>query len=93
LLPGLSAIAIVRSSITCTSCPGGSPFGEASQLPSASEVAITQNGDAASQSRSTSSNAARPLLAARSCGVPRSPTSSSTESIVVHVSAVLTPSG
>ena len=52
----------VRSSTTCTSCPGGSPLGLASQRPSASEVASTQNGVAASQARSMSVSADRSLV-------------------------------
>ena len=50
LLPGRSAMAMVRGSSTWMSCPAGSPLGEASQLPSASDVASTQNGDLRSHS-------------------------------------------
>ena len=81
--------------MTWTSEPAGSPLGEASQVPSAAEVAITQNGVAASQSRSTSSSAGRALSRARSPGSPSSATSSSTEAIGVHASVfsgvVVTP--
>ena len=82
---------MVRSSMTWTRLPAGSPFGEASHSPAAEAVAITQNGEAASQSRSTSSSAGRDLSRARSDGSPSSATSSSTEAIAVHSLGVLTP--
>jgi hypothetical protein len=53
-LPARSGSAMVRSSRT-TVKPGGSPFGETSQLPSAADVATMQNGEAASHWRSISS--------------------------------------
>jgi len=85
------ASAMVRASMTWTRLPAGSPLGEASHSPAAEEVAITQNGEAASQSRSMSSSAGRDLSRARSEGSPSSATSSATEAIVVHALAVLTP--
>lgn len=44
LLPSRSGISSVSSSSTWTK-PGASPFGDASQRPSASQLAITRNGD------------------------------------------------
>ena len=53
-LPGRSAMAIVVSSMTYASWPAGSPFGETSQAPDSSAVAIKQNGELASHCRSRS---------------------------------------
>ena len=63
--------------------PGWSPLGDASHSPLAEDVAITQNGVAASQSRSTSSSAGAPCPAL-SCGSPSRSTSSATEAISVQ---------
>ena len=52
--------------------PGGSPFGETSQLPSAPLVATRQNGEAASHCRSISSREVRSLAAAAGVGAPSS---------------------
>ena len=71
LLPGRSGITRVWSSSTCTK-PAGSPFGETSQLPSAAEVAISRNGDAAIQARSRSCSRWRSLRTAPADGVPSS---------------------
>src|SRR3546814_10661751 len=65
-----------RSSSTWTSSPGGSPLGEASQRPSSSAVAITQNGEARSQSTSRSCSSWRALSRTLGKG---SPISSSSE--------------
>ena len=46
LLPSRSGISSVSSSMTWTK-PGASPFGEASQRPDGSVVAMTRNGDSA----------------------------------------------
>ena len=59
-LPGRSGIAIVVSSRTRVK-PGGSPFGDTSQVPSAPAVATRQNGEAASQARSCSCRLGRSL--------------------------------
>src|SRR5690349_15205790 len=71
---------MVVSSSTRTK-PAGSPFGETSQRPSASEVATRQNGEAASQSRSSSCSAGRALSRTRGSGSPSRSTSWSTVSI------------
>src|SRR5580698_9388673 len=63
-------MATVASSRTWTRCPAGSPLGEASQFPSASDVAMTQNGEMASHSRSTACNRVRSLDTERPLGVP-----------------------
>ena len=59
------------SSRTCTK-PAGSPLGETSQVPSAAEVAISRNGDAAIQARSRSCRWSRSLRTAPPDGVPSS---------------------
>ena len=64
LLPARSGIAIVVSSRTLAN-PGGSPLGDTSHRPSAVDVAIRQNGDAASHSRSRSCRVERTLVADR----------------------------
>ena len=90
LLPGRSAIAMVRGSSTWMSCPAGSPLGEASQLPSASDVASTQNGDLRSHSICSGCSAGRSLVAARPDGNPPSAArSSSSEVIWVSADALL----
>ena len=62
---------MVRSSSTRVN-PGGSPFGETSQLPSPALVATRQNGEAASRSRSTSAGAVGSLARAAGIGSPSS---------------------
>src|SRR5580765_4837443 len=73
---------MVVSSRTFTN-PTGSPFGETSHRPSASEVATRQNGEAASQSRSSPCSAGRALSRTRGSGSPSRSTSWSTVSIRV----------
>src|SRR5687768_12340704 len=75
--PGRSASAMVVSSITYASCPGGSPFGDTSHAPFSSAVATRQNGDAASHWRSSSCSVGLTLLATRGIGTPTTATSSS----------------
>src|SRR3954447_20801049 len=74
-------MATVASSSTWTRRPAGSPLGEASQFPAASEVAMTQNGEMASHSRSTSCSRVRSLVTARPPGVPSRSRSSPAEEI------------
>ena len=59
--------------------PGGSPLGETSQRPSAAAVAMRQNGDAASHSRSRSCSTGRTLVAERRFGPPNISRSSASE--------------
>ena len=87
LLPGRSAMATVRGSSTWMSCPAGSPLGEASQLPSASDVARTQNGDVRSHSICSGCSAGRSLVADLPDGNPPS-VSRSSSSEVISVMAV-----
>ena len=82
LLPGRSAMAMVRGSSTWMSCPAGSPLGEASQLPSASDVASTQNGDLRSHSICSGCRAGRSLVAARPDGNPPSAARSSSSEVI-----------
>ena len=84
LLPGRSAITTVRGSSTWMRCPAGSPLGDASQFPSASDVASTQNGDAFSHSICSGCSAGRSLVTARPAGNPPS-TSRSSASVVISV--------
>src|SRR3954452_11507541 len=76
---------MVCSSMTCTSRPAGSPFGEASQLPSAAEVASTQNGAEDSQATSRSVRVGRSLSRTRGTGSPSRSVSAATSVISVHV--------
>src|SRR5882762_8392923 len=72
------------------SCPAGSPLGEASQFPSASEVASTQNGDACSHSICSGCSDGRSLVAARPEAYPPS-TSCSSASEVISLTVVRVP--
>src|SRR3954466_5554543 len=75
---------MVRSSITCTRRPAGSPFGEASQLPSAAEVASTQNGEDDSHATSRSVSSLRSLSRARAAGSPSRSARAAGSVISVH---------
>ena len=88
-LPGRSASAIVASSMTWTRLPGGSPLGETSHRPLASEVPIRQKGEAASQCTSSGCRVRRSLLAARKLGSPNMAVSWSASRTVVHVMATM----
>ena len=90
LLPGRSGMAIVVSSSTIAK-PGGSPLGETSQVPSAADVAMRQNGEVASHSRSSSCSRVRSLSSTRSDGLPSS--SRSSASVVTSVQVVAVTSG
>lgn len=72
-------------------CPAGSPLGEASQFPSASDVATTQNGDAFSHSICSGCSFGRTFVAARPDGPPPSVARSSS-SVVISVKLILTTS-
>src|SRR5215469_12280994 len=86
-------MATVPGSITWMSCPAGSPFGEASQLPKASQVAITQNGDSRSHSISSGCSRGWSLVATRLVGTPPTTSrSSSSDVISVVVMACVMPS-
>src|SRR5690349_11791648 len=74
-------MATVASSSTCTRWPAGSPLGEESQFPSASDVATMQNGETASHSRSTACSRVRSLVTARPVGTPSRSRSSASERI------------
>src|SRR5580692_7797611 len=73
---------MVRGSSTWMSCPAGSPLGEASQFPSASQVAITQNGDARSHAICSGCSDGRTLFAARAEGYPPSTSCSSCSEVI-----------
>src|SRR5215218_6868675 len=75
-LPARSGMAIVVSSRIMVN-PAGSPLGETSQVPSAAEVAMRQNGDAASHCVSSSCSSLRVLPAAAASGVGTTSRSSS----------------
>ena len=66
------------------SCPAGSPLGEASQFPSASDVASTQNGDVCSHSICSGCSDGRSLVTARPEANPPS-ASRSSASVVISV--------
>ncbi len=88
LLPGRSAITMVRGSSTWMSRPAGSPLGEASQFPSASEVASTQNGDDCSHSICSGCSDGRTLVTARPEAYPPSASRSSASEVISVISVV-----
>ena len=65
-------------------CPAGSPLGDASQRPSASDVASTQNGDVLSHSTCSGCSEVRSFFTTRPDGYPPS-ASRSPASVVISV--------